>query len=115
MAIFKGNSGSVSIGGNTSCEIASWTCTINYDRPDMTPINSLWKQTGLGLSSGSGSVESYVWLGATSANFNISLIATNGKTITGVAQLTAATLSVPSDAIITYKYDFIFSGPVIIS
>lgn len=116
MALFKGSTGFVTLNSITACEIADWKCSIEYERPDVTPLyDSVNKHTALGLTSGSGSVKSYVWLGTTSANFTITLKADSGRNITGTAQLTKTDINTPSDGFLTYDYNFVFTGAITIT
>lgn len=114
MSVFRGNSGYVNL-GTQQCEIAEWRARIEYDRPDITPITSEYSVTGLGLTRGSGSITSYVWLGSTPNTFTITLHATNGKTVTGSAQLTTTELVTPAEGFLTYEYEFIFTGPITVT
>lgn len=115
MAILVGNYGNITINASAICEITEWTINVEIDRPDVTEIDSLFRQYGRGLTKGSGSFVSLEYVPNMNyplfrtATFRTSQNAVDSIDVTGNIVVTKTTPRVSVDGLITWTYEFLFT------
>lgn len=102
--ITRGNSGSVTIGTDTECEIASWTATIQSESETVTTMCSANNpQTIESSRFVEFSVESYIWFGDV---VTADVVLTNEVlSVSGSATMESIEIATPSDGLVTFSYN----------
>jgi len=104
--ITKGNSGSVTIGSQTECLIASWSATIQSENEEVSTMCAAASANPVILETNrfvDFSIESYIWFGDTATG---TVTLTNDVlTITGTATMESIEISTPADGIVTFSYN----------
>lgn len=106
MAITKGNRGSVTLDGQTACEIANWSATINTDQETIDTMCADASTNPVILESDrfvEFSFESYVFFGDVVSG-NVSLV-NDVLTVSGPATIESIDINTPADGIVTFSYN----------
>lgn len=100
-------------------EITNWTLNIEIAALDATSMDSAgWREYIAGLQGVTGSfrsIKSKLTMNGTAVSLTLQTATASGVSISGSAFLIKETPSVPVDGVVSWDFDFVFTGSVTIA